>query len=314
MSRKSSCIQSTALLERICITPMSYSLFPPRHRYLRSLRLTERRVQFQTWKAIALILMSAPLILPTLFRFSGRWGPIWGPILTQAVMTWPCVFFTSHDISRRALDTIAKRDIRSFSLYAFLALSTSVPLTVFLNISEQFLGRYFQPFIGVLWSRFSIFVYLGIFALFVDHLPINRSKSTNLALVVAVVVPIVVFVLSRPHVITGVNTGLLGRLPSEYTYLDRRESITGMITVVENSQHGYRILKCDHSILGGLWTGIKRKELSDRGVVGQDLEKRSVDEAESVYSAFVVQEAVRLVQRPLKQDTALIMYPPLRFH
>src|SRR5208282_132692 len=72
--------------------------------------------------------------------------------------------------------------------------------------------------------------------------------------------------------------------------------------------HGYRVLKCDHSILGGLWTGIKRKELSDRGVVGPELEKRSVDEAESVYSAFIVQEAVRLVKRPRKQDTALIMY------
>ena len=272
-----------------------------------------RRLQSQTWKAIALILISAPLILPTLFRFSRQWGPIWGPILTQAVMTWPCVFLTSHDISRRVLNEIRRVEIHSFSLHAFLALSTAVPLTVFLNISEQFLGRYFQPFIGVFWSRFSIFVYLGIFALFVDNLPINRSKFTALVLVVAAVVPIALLVLSRPHVITGVNSGLLARLPSEYTYLDRRESITGMITVVENSQHGYRVLKCDHSLLGGLWTGIKWKELSDRGVVGQDLEKRSVDEAESVYSAFLLQEAARLVQRPQKQDAALIMYFPCTF-
>ena len=272
-----------------------------------------RRLQSQTWKAIALILISAPLILPTLFRFSGRCGPVWGPILTQAVMTWPCVFFTSHDISRRALDAIGRPKFRSFSLQALLALSTGVPLIITLNISEQFLGRYFQPFIGVLWSRFSIFVYLGIFALFVDNLPINRSKFTNLVLVIAAVIPIALFVFSRPHVITGVNSGLLARLPSEYTYLDRWESITGMITVVENSQHGYRVLKCDHSILGGLWTGIKRKELSDRGVVGPELEKRSVDEAESVYSAFIVQEAVRLVTTPRKQDTALIMYFPYAF-
>ena len=272
-----------------------------------------RRLRSQTWKAMALILISAPLILPALFQFSGRWGPIWGPILTQAVMTWPCVFFTSHDISRRMLDMMRRMGTRSFSLRAFLALSTAVPLTVILNISEQFLGRFFQPFIGVLWSRFSIFVYLGTFALLVDNLPINRSKFTNLVLVVAAVIPIALVVLSRPHVITGVNSGLLARLPSEYTYLERRESITGMITVVENSQHGYRVLKCDHSILGGLWTGIKRKELSDRGVVGQELERRSIDEAESVYSAFIVQEAVRLVQRPRKQDTALIMYSPCAF-
>lgn len=72
-----------------------------------------------------------------------------------------------------------------------------------------------------------------------------------------------------------------------------------MITVVENSHLGYRVLKCDHSLLGGLWTGIKRKQGAT--------EEEAVDQADSVYSAFLLQEAIRLVERPRIRDRALIM-------
>jgi hypothetical protein len=128
-------------------------------------------------------------------------------------------------------------------------------------------------------------------------------------IIIALVVPYCIFVLNLPHVRTGVSPGLLDRLPSEYTYLARSESLTGMITVLENSNSGYRVLKCDHSLLGGLWTGIKRTELIKQGVTDEDvLELRSVHEAESVYTAFLVQEAVRLVKRPSGGNKALIMY------
>src|SRR5271169_4988113 len=96
------------------------------------------RLPSHNWKPLALLLISAPLILPTLFRFSFSWGPVWGPILTQSVMTWPCVFFASHDISRRVVSTIGKQELkRSFSLPLFLALSIGTPLTIILNFSEQ---------------------------------------------------------------------------------------------------------------------------------------------------------------------------------
>jgi hypothetical protein len=182
-----------------------------------------------------------------------------------------------------------------------------------LNTSEHnLLVPYFQPFIGILWSRFSILVYLGIFALLVDNLPsIKHGEWSTVILTVAALVPIILLILNRPHITTGVTTRLLARLPPEYTYLDRQESITGIITVVENSESGYRVLKCDHSLLGGLWNGIKRKELSKEGIIGQDLERQSIDEAESVYTAFFVQEAIRLVERPQKRDSGLIMYFPV---
>ena len=112
------------------------------------------------------------------------------------------------------------------------------------------------------------------------------------------------------------NNGLLARLPPEYTYLARQESVTGMITVVENSAAGYRVLKCDHSLLGGLWTGIKKRELEEQ-LFTKDLDLRSVDEAESVYTAFYLQEAAHLIERDRRNsrgDKALIMYRHLPSH
>ena len=272
-------------------------------------------IPLRKWKPIALILICGPVILPNLFEFSGKWGPIWGPILTQAVMTWPCVFFASHDVSGLVVERIGKQEIRRyFSLPLFLALSIAVPITVVLNISEQkLLVSYLQPFVGTLWSRFSILLFLGILALLVDTIPtIKQRDYVTLITIISTLIPIILLVLNRPHVITGINPALLSRLPKEYTYLARQESITGIITVVENSKAGYRVLKCDHSLLGGLWVGIKRKELFEKGIVGREIDGRSVNEAESVYTTFLVQEAIRLIKRPSKKkDSALIMYFPL---
>jgi hypothetical protein len=260
--------------------------------------------------------MAIPMLLPSLFKYSGQWGPTFGPILTQGIMTWPCVFLVSHDIARRVMTAVGTYEIRhSFSLPAFLALSIAIPLTVAMNFTEQNVFQpYFQPYIGILWSRFSCLLFLGMFALLIDYLPSStqlneRTKVElyNLFILLAALVPFILIALNRPHIMTGINERLIARLPLEYTYLARQESITGMISVVENSKEGYRVLKCDHSLLGGLWTGLKRTELAEKGV--DEIDRRSVDEAESVYTAFLVQEAVRLVQRPgISQEKALIMY------
>jgi hypothetical protein len=263
------------------------------------------RLPSRNWRTVGVVVLMAPVTMPALFRFSGQWGPEWGPIITQAVLTWPCVMLLSHDTARRVMYVAGKHEIRhSLSLPIFLTLSISIPLTVIMTtIEQQVLVPFVTPYIGIMWSRFSVLLYLGASILVCD-LP---KRTRNRLIVVAIVIPYVFFVLQLPHVKTGVNTALLSRLPAEYTYLARQESLTGMITVVENADTGFRVLKCDHSLLGGLWTGIKRKELIEEGIT-EALEHRSVNEAESVYTAFLVQEAIRLVQRPSNGNKALIMY------
>ena len=64
------------------------------------------------------------------------------------------------------------------------------------------------------------------------------------------------------------------------------DSITGRIVVAENLKDNFRFLRADHSLLGGRWIG---ERITDPSGLG-----------DSIYSAFVLQEAVRLVVRPKK--------------
>ncbi|KDQ17982.1 hypothetical protein BOTBODRAFT_29296 [Botryobasidium botryosum FD-172 SS1] len=64
--------------------------------------------------------------------------------------------------------------------------------------------------------------------------------------------------------------------------LARSQSVTGMIVVAESMKDSYRYLRCDHSILGGRW--IIRAPFGDKL-------------SDSMYAAFILQEAVRLVER-----------------
>ncbi|CAK7274647.1 hypothetical protein SEPCBS119000_006279 [Sporothrix epigloea] len=68
-----------------------------------------------------------------------------------------------------------------------------------------------------------------------------------------------------------------------WVVLDRRESITGYVSVIENLSQGFRVLRCDHSLLGGEWTRFPANPV-----------------AEPVYGVFVMLEAVRLVNVPDK--------------
>jgi len=77
----------------------------------------------------------------------------------------------------------------------------------------------------------------------------------------------------------------------EFRLLDRAEGQTGYISVLENLQAGWRVMRCDHSLLGGEW-------LVERGVVG-----------EPVYGIFVLLEAVRLARTIDSTGEALMSKP-----
>jgi len=69
-----------------------------------------------------------------------------------------------------------------------------------------------------------------------------------------------------------------------YNILDARESVTGYVSVIESTQNHMRALRCDHSLLGGVW--LPEGQWKDAGIVVP----------ESIYSIFVMLEAVRLME------------------
>lgn len=69
----------------------------------------------------------------------------------------------------------------------------------------------------------------------------------------------------------------------DYTLLARRESVTGYISVLESKKERFRVMRCDHSLLGGAWTIPPQQ--------GHTLRVH-----EPIFAVFAMLEAVRLVE------------------
>lgn len=83
-------------------------------------------------------------------------------------------------------------------------------------------------------------------------------------------------------------------LAEKWSLIDRKESLTGYISVADNLQTGYRVMRADHSLLGGEWIRYKGARV-----------------AEPIYGVFTMLEAVRLVEtaEPIvdEEANALVM-------
>ena len=76
-----------------------------------------------------------------------------------------------------------------------------------------------------------------------------------------------------------------------------------MILVAENNDGPYRFLRCDHSLLGGRWL---RPANEVQGFPTQDGATGMVLD-ESIYSAFIVQEAVRLAVKETRRPKPRVL-------
>jgi hypothetical protein len=125
-----------------------------------------------------------------------------------------------------------------------------------------------------------------------------RPPRTTWRSYIPLVIPVLLAQVTKrtsPHVISTepwTSTGGSVRV------LARTDSVTGVVVVAENLIDKFRYLRCDHSLLGGMWIAGSRSPLNNHGL------------GDSIYTAFVLQEAIRLVERPdseKRQDNSLIM-------
>jgi hypothetical protein len=93
---------------------------------------------------------------------------------------------------------------------------------------------------------------------------------------------------ANPHHISDhgfqlANSTLYGA--ENYTILARQESLTGYVSVLENNaDNAFRLLRCDHSLLGGEW------------LVTPEAYRKGQRRPESIFAVFVLLEAIRLVK------------------
>ncbi|KAJ5689477.1 hypothetical protein N7462_003869 [Penicillium macrosclerotiorum] len=231
------------------------------------------QIQKRIGRLAAIILPVLAFWTPTLQYFimqqSSKLGNPAGPVITELFGYYPLVMLTVAVAGKQiqfALHLESQGDIAA----------EHVPLLgsyVVYSIGEHFAKAVLSHAIGftIVFSRAGL-----QFLIAVLYAAVIPSKLLVLA------IPSLLFsITSDVHLggISGVNSALKHE---GYTLLTRQESYTGYISVLENNHDGFRVMRCDHSLLGGQWT---------KSSPGYHPEVE-----DPIYAVFAMLEAVRLVE------------------
>ncbi|KAI1342987.1 S-adenosyl-L-methionine-dependent methyltransferase [Xylariaceae sp. FL0016] len=231
-----------------------------------------RILPVKTITVLPLVALYIPLIQHFLFTLSSNLGAELGPTVTETLTLMPLVTLGTAcvaDVWEGADLSFLPKSIAgstpglvSYGLYKFIEDSSLAQL--FSQIGKSMLQtRVVLEFI--LGATFSV---LGRSRLLLYAIPALLHGAFY-----------------NTHVMTPMATSSLNTTlnTNGWSLVDRQESMTGYISVLDSFKDGFRVMRCDHSLLGGEWIKLKR-----------------VIVAEPIYSVFTQLEAVRLIRTPGK--------------
>ncbi|KAG9249957.1 S-adenosyl-L-methionine-dependent methyltransferase [Emericellopsis atlantica] len=208
-----------------------------------------------------------PLVQFMLFRFSDKLGALYGPLLTECLTLFPVAAVTAAFVADE-LEGAGLPYVPSFIGDAAPGIGSWGVLKGAEVLSRQFLSRNVGK--TFVLTRMGLEVLLsGLYAV------LSPSKLLLLTAPAFLHTAVLNTHVMTPSATLALNTTLLDQ---EWMLLDRRESVTGYVSVIESLQRGFRVMRCDHSLLGGQWTVVQ-----------------GIQVAEPIYGVFAMLEAVRLV-------------------
>ena len=234
---------------------------------------------------------SIPSIQSGLYSFSGKLGPIWGPRSTYLLTSVPlsCLSLL-HLLNLIAevfpLKIFAERTAtRSTKDFCSNALGTLLLTSTLYHILSQ-LQVYFETRLPTLMmlrlDTHAIFSRFGLQAITALMYASFAASLKHFKIFFATILPLFHIVFICPHLRLPYNTNILNSTiqAQGFSLVARQESLTGYISVLDNVNQEYRVMRCDHSLLGGEYL---RKPKGSRY-------------NEPVYTIFLTLEAVRLLQ------------------
>lgn len=225
---------------------------------------------------IPILASSIPLIQTFLFKYSTELGVDVGPILTEGLTYYPLLLLSTYSAARVLLDAKIDQYLHASMGSTILGLSTYGFFVLVRSKSAILISQLFAYSATV--TRVSLQCIIG--ALFTILSP---SKLSLLAIPAMIHTTWFNPHFMSPHTDALANTTLQA---SQWNLLERAESNTGYISVLENLNAGYRVLRCDHSLLGGEW------------LITDERRRQGITTSEPIYSVFEILEAVRLVETP----------------
>ncbi|KAM0241924.1 hypothetical protein ACHAPO_001623 [Fusarium lateritium] len=231
-----------------------------------------------TMQLLPLIALNIPAIQFLMGCFTDRLGNWWGPLLIEGLTIFPLAITSAASVA----DILEDANLSVLPKFFADAAPGIVSWSLF-RLSENMSMDKLQ---GVIGSTF-VLTRVGL-ELVVGAVYALMAPSKYLVLAIPALLHTAVL---NTHVMTPMATESLNNTlqAQNWTLLDRRESLTGYVSVIESLEMGYRLMRCDHSLLGGQWVRVGGRKVS-----------------EPIYGVFVMLEAVRLVERetPLADNEA----------
>lgn len=252
--------------------------------------VSRKRTNILPW--IAVWMFFTPIMGLYQARVSDLVGPIAGPMIL-GVLSCHMVLMSSVVAAGRKLDDLSLET--RVGKHAGLVLPVRVisGLAFFTAAERIFAARLPQIMARSPWFDPTTFQLLiaSMYSL------LSRSK------VLALAAPALLHtLLLNPHTSTPCGMEVLNAslATQNWTLLDRAWSTTGYISVLESTSLHYRVLRCDHSLLGGEWLLTPSRIQNEKWQVN-----------EPIYAVFEMLEAVRLLelvpQIPDSEATALVI-------
>lgn len=228
----------------------------------------EQRLPVRPLKLIPLVAVYVPVVQFFLCSYSSLLTARWGPLFIESVTLVPLIVLTASCVASN-LEGLRLGSLPSVVADSAPGLGSLLYYKLAEGISSGFLARHVGRTIFL--SRIGLEMLLaGVYT------ALAPSKLLLLGLPAVLHTALFNYHLPTPSATASLQTALHAQ---NWTLLDRKESVTGYISVLESDDMGFRVMRADHSLLGGEWVKIPSPVV-----------------AEPVYSVFVMLEAVRLVE------------------
>lgn len=226
-----------------------------------------------------------PMLQFSYFKISEFLGAYYGPPIMEALTYFPLLAL-SVSCTATYLENLEMNP--GFLPTWITDPSPGIFSYMFFKLMENLSMKYIGSTIGESFLQTRLGLQLAMTAAYVSLAP---SRLTLFAIPALLHFGLLNTHVPVPYMTSSLNSTLNGM---GWSLLERQESLTGYISVIESEEKGFRVMRCDHSLLGGNW-----------------LAKTKAFLPEPVYGVFVMLEAVRLVEIPNpipdEEASALVM-------